>query len=359
MKYADVKIKNNLMTIAPSKQPKPKRGKSIVALLVFVVAAGIAFYYRDSIKASFNPISIVANITGADLKESDGRTNILLLGSDKRDGGPVTSVLTDTILIASIGKVDNDVVLISLPRDLWIAEYHDKINAIYSIAERNQKGTGPQELSKVIAGVTGIPIHYYALVTFDLFTQAIDALGGITVKVDNSFTDYYYPVAGKENAPDNERYITVHFDAGGQTMNGEKALQFVRSRHGDGVEGTDFARAKRQQKIIAALKDKALSLQTLVNIDKIKGLYDAYANNVDTNIDFPTVERFYLLTHQIDLNKVVSIVLQDERSSADEGGLLYAPQDTTLYNGAYVLLPKTGDFTQIHAYVQRYLFGNK
>lgn len=99
-------------------------------------------------------------------------------------------------------------------------------------------------------------------------------------------------------------------------------------------------------------------MQTLLDFNKIKSLYDAYANNVDTNIDLATIQSFYLLSKQVDLAKVISIVL-DDRSGANEGGLLYAPEDRTLYNNAYVLIPQTGDYSQIHAFVQKYLFGNK
>jgi len=99
-------------------------------------------------------------------------------------------------------------------------------------------------------------------------------------------------------------------------------------------------------------------MQTILSIDKIKNLYDAYSGNVDTDIDFSTIQTFYLLSKQIDLNKVISIVL-DDRSEANEGGLLYAPEDRTLYGDRYVLVPQTGDYSQIHAFVQRYLFDNK
>jgi LCP family protein required for cell wall assembly len=366
MRYLDVKVNS---TGKPKLSPQNNNSqgkKSVKGILISVAAisifAAVILIFKDTIKAAFDPISIVASVNAAELKKTDGRTNILLLGSDKRStGNVVTSILTDTILVASIGRVDNDVVLISVPRDLWVAssgKYHSKINTVYSLAEYNKKGSGPVELQKTIEEVLGIPIHYYALITFDLFENAVDILDGVEVAVENPFTDNLYPIEGKENAPENERYETVSFTQGVQTMNGKTALKFARSRHGDSGEGTDFARAKRQQKIIAAIKQKVFSLQTLLDINKIKSLYDSYSTNIVSNIDFPTIQSFYLLSKQVNLDKVVSVVL-DDRSDADAGGLLYAPEDTTLYEGQYVLLPQTGDYTQIHAYVQRYLFGNK
>jgi hypothetical protein len=107
-----------------------------------------------------------------------------------------------------------------------------------------------------------------------------------------------------------------------------------------------------------AIKDKALSLETIMNPAKLKELYDQYSTNVDTNIDFTTIQSFYTLSQQIDFSKVTSVVL-DDRSAPEEGGLLYAPTDTTLYSNQYVLVPKTGDYIQIHAYVQKFLFGEK
>lgn len=344
-----VNMKSHKKTV---KSKKSFGTKSIVFLVGLIVIATAGAVIAKNKSSWFDPISIYATVNSAELEETDGRTNVLILGSDKRSEGTVTSELTDTILVASIGRVDHDVVLISLPRDLWVTSpsgFKSKINAVYTLG-------GSDELLAVIQDVLGIPIHYYTVVNFEMFREAIDILGGIEVNVDRTFTDYYYPIQGKETAPMSERYETITFEQGPQNMNGEVALKYVRSRKGTNGENTDFARSERQQKVIAAIKDKALSLETLINPTKVKELYDLYSTKVDTNIDFSDVQNFYLLSQQIQFENVISIVL-DDRSAADEGGLLYAPIDTELYGGAYVLIPKTGDFSQMHAYVQRYLFG--
>ncbi|RJR26902.1 LytR family transcriptional regulator [candidate division WWE3 bacterium] len=348
MKYTDVKVTND-------RKGKKKGATGLVVFFIGVVVLGGMFLLlRGPLSKGLDPISIVASVSAADIKETDGRTNVLLLGSDKRKAGVVTSELTDTILVASIGHVDRDLVLISIPRDLWVqspAGYHSKVNEIYTYG-------GAQEISKVVEQVLDIPIHYHAVVTFELFREAVDVLGGIEVTVERAFTDRFYPVEGMENAPENERYEVVSFQAGKQTMDGDTALKYARSRKGDNDEGTDFARSRRQQKVIMAIKDKALSLKTLINPMKIKELYDIYSNSIDTNIDINTVQSFYLLSQKINFEKVNAIVL-DDRSEANDGGLLYAPEDTSLYGGRYVLIPRTGDYSQIHAYVQKYVFGDK
>ncbi len=383
MKYMDINKKANMKvsTIGNEHGGSQTRALKFIAILGILALAGAGWMLKDKILAAFNPISVIATVAKVDLKTTDGRTNILILGSDKRLTGAESSrsILTDTILVASIGKVDKDVVLISLPRDLWVkspAGYSSKINEVYAYSK---EGEGASNLRAVIQDVLGIPIHYHIMVSFDLFKEVVDILGGIEVTVDNSFTDYEYPIENMENnncgRSEEEiqkmleegkaltyifpcRYEKIEFTQGAQTMNGETALKFVRSRHGNNGENTDFARSRRQQKVIMAIKDKSLSLQTLVNPTKLKNLYDAYANNTDTDIDFGAVNSFYLLSQQINFDRVVSIVL-DDRSSADVGGLLYSPIDKTLYNGKYVLLPQTGDYNQIHAFVQKYLFGGK
>ncbi|HLD51566.1 hypothetical protein A3K34_04195 [candidate division WWE3 bacterium RIFOXYC1_FULL_40_10] len=355
MKYCDLHKQLNTTE-------KPQGSGTKLYISLAIITAVLLAFGGFILKGNIRPISIIANATMVNLKETDGRTNILIVGSDRRDYGTLAEnpVLTDTILVASIGKFDKDVVLISIPRDLWVelpGGGQEKVNSVYAI-ETARGNDGMANLDKVIEDILGMPIHYHTMVTFGLFQEIIDILGGVEVEVANSFTDYYYPVEGKENAPMNERYETISFKQGTATMDGETALKFVRSRKGDNDEGTDFARAKRQQAVIASIKKKALNLGTLLNPIKLKGLYDAYSSNVETNMDFGTIENFYLLSQQINFEKIVSIVL-DDRSSAIEGGLLYAPADTTLYGGKYVLIPQTGDYSQIHAYIQKYLFGGK
>lgn len=354
-----------------------KNGKSrIFAVIIGVLIVGvISVLLKDTLKNSFDPVSIAANMTSTELKETDGRTNVLVLGYDKRSMGTEGSQLTDTILVASIGKTDKDIVLISVPRDLWVkmpSGSNTKVNAVYAYE-------GADGVKKVLEDVLGLPIHYHVLVTFDLFTQAIDILGGVNVDVETAFEDYEYPIEGMEanscgrteeqvKTMNEEgksqlqifpcRYQHIKFNQGIQPMDGETALKYARSRHGNNNEGTDFARARRQQRVITAIKDKALSIQTLINPGKLKELYDLYSKNIDTNIDLGTIQNFYVLSQQISFDKVVSVVL-DDRSDADAGGLLYHPEDPAPYGGQYVLVPQTGDYSQIHAFVQRYLFGNK
>lgn len=297
-------------------------------------------------------------------KNTDGKTNILLLGIDKRADNH--SMLTDTIIVVSIDNETGNTVMTSIPRDLWINEIKGKINSVYYWASQNEKTKENPVLSvvKVVSNIVGMPIHYYAVVNFEAFTEAIDAVDGVDVMVENTFDDYLYPIEGKEDAPvEADRYLHIHFDAGLQHMNGETALQYARSRHSDNPkEAGDFARARRQQQVIIALKDKITKSDTLFDLGKLKGLFDTYQANVETNVGTNEIGLFYNAYKNISNGKVTRVVLSNELKNEDilGSGMLYAPSEDDrhlLYGGAYVLIPKDGSFNEIHAMLRTLLFG--
>ncbi len=385
MKYVDL-CKKTSGSISTIRNESARSSAGIIKIVAFFIIIGLVagvIFFKDKVGSAFNPISVIATVAkpNLNLKETDDRTNVLVLGSDQRIFGTESGhTLTDTILVASIGKDSGDIVMISIPRDLWVKGTSSKINAVYAFSNMANKD-GAQELGNAVQEVLGIPIHYHVLVSFQMFEDAVDVLGGVDVNVENPFEDYVYPIEGKEadlcgktqeevtkaateaggDCPVSVcscRYKHLIFRAGVQHMDGATALEFARSRHGTNNEGNDFARARRQQKIISAVKDKVMSLEILANPLKLKELYDTYSKNTDTDIDLSTAQSFYLLTQRVGFENIVSIVLSDE-DDASTGGLLFHPSDSSLYGGQYVLIPKAGDYSQIHAFVQKYLFGEK
>ena len=122
MKYTDISKQKKMALY----EPRSKGFSKLILLAVILILIGVVLYiFRGKIKQVFDPVSIIANVSAANLLETDGRTNILVLGSDQRDAGAESGrTLTDTMMIVSIGMVDNDIVMISLPRDLWISNYN-------------------------------------------------------------------------------------------------------------------------------------------------------------------------------------------------------------------------------------------
>ncbi|MFH1172942.1 MAG: LCP family protein, partial [bacterium] len=210
--------------------------------------------------------------------ESEQRINFLLLGIGGQDhAGPD---LTDTIMIASFIPETKKIAMISLPRDLLVPMEgygSRKINRINSLGEMKEPSQGAKYAADNISKIFNIPIHYYARVDFTGFVDLINQLGGIKIYVENVIDDKSYPILGKEDVfPYTERFEHLYIEEGWQKMDGELALKYARSRHTQSVEGSDFARSRRQQKIITALKDKAFSFSTLLNPLKLNSLLKTY-----------------------------------------------------------------------------------
>ncbi len=280
------------------------------------------------------PLGGLAENASNELNVGEDRINVLLLGigGENHDGAQ----LTDTIMIASIRPSTNQVALFSLPRDLLVnIEGYGwrKINNANAFGEMNQPGSGGELASKTIASTFDIPVHYYLRVDFKAFSDLIDILGGVTVTVDKSFTDYTYPTSDK-------KIQTISFEAGKQTMDGQRALMFVRSRHsGQNNEGSDFARSHRQQKVLMAVKQKMFSSALFFRPQKIADILDSLKRNVSTNLQnwqILTLGNIVRKTHQDD---IISTVIDD-----GEGGYLVSG---TGPDGAYILQPRSGSFDEI------------
>ncbi len=272
------------------------------------------------------------------LGEDENRINILLLGigGEEHDGGQ----LSDTIIIASINPSNNKMGLLSIPRDLvapipgigW-----QKINSAhaYGLALNPDDPKSGAALSKTtVQNITDLQIHYYIKLDFKGFEKIVDALGGIRVDVPTTFTDYGYP-------DDNFGYDPVHFDSGWQNLSGDKALKYVRSRHGTDGQGTDFARARRQQQILAALQARTLALSTLLNPNKLINLADIIGAHLETDMELWQLARLYEIAKLADGQNITQIVL-----STEENGLLVPD---TNEEGTYLLRPRAGhgNFSEI------------
>lgn len=302
-----------------------------------------------------------------ELKKNDNRINILALGI----GGGVHEGpnLTDTIIFISVDPATNRVTLVSIPRDLWIADLRTKINAAYAYGEEREAGGGLVLAKAVVSKVVGQRVDYGIRIDFDGFVKAVDLVGGLDIMVDKAFDDYEYPIEGKENDPcghsEDEidtfatsssqleafpcRYKHIHFNKGLNHMDGKTALEFVRSRHAIGEEGSDFARSKRQEKVIEAFKNKVLSVDTFFNPGKVISLYGLLEKSIDTDIKQDEFDDFLKLAKQMRQAKIQSVFVDTGDFRKNREGLLTNPTDMADYDNQWVLIPKlgNGDFTQV------------
>jgi LCP family protein required for cell wall assembly len=113
-------------------------------------------------------------------------------------------------------------------------------------------GGGPALAQATVETNFGVAIDGYAMLDFYAFERIVDALGGIDVYVSEALHDTHYP---DPRPGDPHAYTTIHFDPGWHHMDGTRALQYARSR----MSTSDFDRARRQQEIMVAVRDRALS----------------------------------------------------------------------------------------------------
>ncbi|MGD9049859.1 MAG: LCP family protein, partial [Anaerolineae bacterium] len=182
--------------------------------------------------------------------------NVLLLGIDRRNGTG-WAYRTDTIIVVSLDPTTGAAGMLSIPRDLQVTipgHGDDRVNTanVFGYRRDNPEG-GPDLLKATLETNFGIPIDGYLMVDFVLFEEIIDGLGGIEVEVPRVLHDTRYP---DPRPGDPHAFKTIHFEAGRQQMDGKRALEYARSR----MSTSDFDRAKRQQLILLAIRERAMSL---------------------------------------------------------------------------------------------------
>ncbi|MCX6799623.1 MAG: LCP family protein [Candidatus Falkowbacteria bacterium] len=367
LSYTQRDIESVQVEDKPTKSKKPKILFYAFALSIFFTwffaGKGIAFNASSSSSTTtpsndsswFSNIPFIGStmhLIGTDYKKDEqikkDRINILFLGigGKNHDG----AYLTDTMMLASLQISTKKVALLSIPRDMAVpiaGRGIQKINHIDSYAEESQPGSGGETTSKTFGELFNIPIDYYVRVDFEAFGKIIDDLGGVDVDVAKAFDDYAYPVDGKESDPDYlSRFRHLHFDAGMQHMDGNTALNYTRSRHGNNGEGSDFARARRQQLVIEAVRDKLLS-SDMLKPSVLSGIISDLNDHVSTNLNVWDGVRIWKEFKDVKREDIINKVLDNS-----VGGMLI---DTTGLDGSYLLSPKTGNYDEIKGFVQNIL----
>lgn len=265
--------------------------------------------------------------------EKEDRINFVLLGMG--GAGHDGPYLTDTIMIASFKPSTKEAAIFSLPRDMIVPiddHNYRKINAVYTIGEQDGIGGG-NLMKKVISNTFDMPIHYFAAIDFQGFVEMIDAIDGVKINVERSFVDNQFPTY-------DSKWQSVSFEAGEQKMDGLTALRYARSRHGNNGEGSDFARIKRQQKIIVAAKDKLTSFNTLINPAKITSLFSLFTKYTSTDIEPWEAVKLVHIGKELNTQNIIVQSIDDR-----PGGYLKAG---ITQDGAYILQPIAGNYEPIN-----------
>jgi LCP family protein required for cell wall assembly len=360
----ELNIENEQVFFSPNDEQTTKKKFGVgcfwVSLIIFIISILISGWLLLSKTSSTIEImsdgdqkhSLTKTITSLTNSQSyktlqgfdDGRINILLLGrANTHKSG---KDLTDTIMIASIDTKTYKLALLSLPRDLLVTNgsFYTKINALYQIGLHNDEGA--KYIIETVEDVIGQDIHYYFVLDFEGFIKIIDILGGINIDVPRHIKDERYPGPGYS-------YETFEVWPGLQEFDGEKALKYARTRHDD-VEG-DFGRAKRQQQVMQAARNKAFSLGTIVNPIKINELLTVLGEHVHTNITPNEVEPFIALIKKVDTQNITNVVIDAWKPDS----LLISARYYNEHGGISGLVPRIGNYKQIREQAQNIFNLNK
>ena len=222
-----------------------------------------------------------------------GRVTVLVLGLDYRDWEAGSDYSrSDTMILLTLDPLSRTAGILSIPRDLWVAIpgfKHGKINTAYYLGDAYKlPGGGPGLAVDTVEQFLGVPINYYAQIDFGAFVRFIDEMGGVKINVPEPIT---IDLLGSGSA------TKKRLKPGVQVLPGEWALAYARARNSD---GGDFDRAKRQQQVILAIRDRVLSFETLpVLLGKADILYKELAAGIRTNLTLEHVTKLALLASQI------------------------------------------------------------
>ena len=262
----------------------------VLAFISFVISAGIVGAGAWLLSNYSNNIPIIQNlnpIQANKVVDRPAKETVLLLGKggENHDGGD----LTDTIMIGQILNTEKQINLISIPRDFLVFDekgYYSKINSVYrhTLNQGKTEAEAIKVLQDKITEITGITFDYYAEIDFAGFIKIVDTLDGVEVDVKEAIDDPYYP-------GDNYSYQRFTLPAGQQTLDGETALKYARSRYTS--VGGDLDRSRRQQQIIGNLKDKVFSLNPILDAPKLLSIFGIARDTIKTDLSLTDMKNFY------------------------------------------------------------------
>ena len=269
---------------------------------------------EDSAESAEKPVAKSAGVTPTETARGEvgeigpEPLNVLVLGVDRRpEGSSVEGSRTDTVMVARVDPQTGGIKILSIPRDLFVEVepgVEDRINAAYSYG-------GVEQVTNVVEETTGISVDRYAVVDFEGFEDIVDAVGGITVEIQDKMPP------GR------------HME-GTQTLDGEKALFYARYR---GTPGGDLDRIKRQQQVVAALRQQLVSWST---VSKLPEIVEAIRGNLETD-----------LGPAANLSLARSLLNSDGASSSSVTSFQLAGVPTTLTDGRQVLVPDPAENERI------------
>ncbi|TFD95766.1 LCP family protein [Jeotgalibacillus sp. R-1-5s-1] len=305
-----------------TRQKKNKRRKRlriflysslILALSIFAIGS-VYFYnvYTQAQEASEKIYKEIEPTRGSndpdkEIKVSEEPFTVLLVGVENQDD---TNGRSDVLLYMAVNPKKEEIKMLSIPRDtlVYIDElgYEDKIAHSYSFGDIQGTVDAVNEL-------TNVPVDYYVETNFDGFVDVVDTFDGVEVDIPFTF---------RAQLADPQQWKT--FSEGSAELDGREALAYVRMRKDD-PQG-DIGRTERQQEVVKAIVDKAVSVSSITRVgDVIEDL----GNNVQTNIRPRKFMEFFQLYSDLKNTRIEQLTL-DVNELYVEGTFFYQADEYSL-----------------------------
>jgi len=284
---------------------------------VSIVTTEAAPEGEDAPPALSTPEAVAPPVDLPPAWDGASRINIILLGVDYRrdEATSAGDARADSVIVVTIDPQTKTAGMLSIPRDMWVnipGFGYGRINTAYALGEGSKlPGGGPAMTARTVEQFLGIPVHYYGQVNFMTFVHLINYLGGIDVEVHQKVKiDPLGPGADDRVIPKG-----VHH------MDGMIALAYARARY---TSDGDVDRAKRQQAVIMAMRNKALDPATFPSlIAKAPAIYQDLQSGITTNMSFEDALQLAVLLQQISIDNIkrgvidYTMVLQESTATND------------------------------------------
>lgn len=272
-------------------------------------------------------------------------TTFLILGTDEVANRANQPALTDTMMLVSVNSLAGEIKVIALPRDLWSEQYQTRINALYFYGQ-DRNPTQPTEFPEaVIKDMTGQDIDHTIVISLAQLGELIDIVGGVQLTVPAGFTDDAFPRSDVDISRETDPaklYQTISFAPGEQILNGERALQYIRSRHSQDLsQGTDLARSARQQQVLSALLLQLTQPRRYLDSNQVNQLLIWYLKNIQPQLELEETMmlglRFLRSAQPLQLTAISVPVFPD----SDQGIIFHPPLNQTNGQWVYAITNKT------------------
>ena len=259
-------------------------------------------------EAALDPGALAAEVN---VWDRHGPINILLLGLDHDICVDPDAIYhkTDTMIMVRLDPATGRAAIMSLPRDLFVhirGSGGKKLTMAHYLGEIRgyEPGAGPGLATQVVRENFDLPVHRYVRIDFEGFTKIIDTVGPITVDVPPSEDDPSIGLRDTQYPKPDCGTMTVDFPPGPNELDGERALQYARSRKST----SDFDRSRRQIQVLLALRQQVTRPGVILDLP---GLLKALASAVDTDLSAPEILSLARIAPRVDLESIVSIPIDE------------------------------------------------